>query len=71
MKLSKQLVTLTNKLIYERHQGEAKAEASALRDTCKKLMKRGISESSIISALDHDHGESRIAKIEKEIWITD
>jgi len=71
MKLSKQLVTLTNKLIYERHKNEAKADASALRATCKKLMKRGIPESSIINALDHDHGESRIAKIEKELWITD
>jgi len=71
MKLSKQLVTLTNKLIYERHQGEAKVEADHLRETCKKLMKRGIPESSIISALDHDHGESRIAKIEKELWPTD
>jgi len=68
MKLSKTLVTLTNKLIYERHQAEAKAEANALRESCKKLMKRGIPESSIINALDHDHGESRVAKIERDLF---
>ena len=68
MKLSKTLTTLVSKLIYERHQAEAKAEANALRESCKKLLKRGIPEASIINALDHDHGESRVAKIERELW---
>lgn len=64
MKLSKRLAGLATKLVHERHQIEAKADAHKLRMTLEALLSRGIGENELYNALDHDHWERRMASFE-------
>jgi hypothetical protein len=60
-KLSKQLAGLATKLVHDRHQDEAKVEANQLRKTLERLMARGIGESELLAALNHNHWQNKIA----------
>jgi len=59
--LSKSLAGLATKLVHERHQDEAKVEAHQLRKTLERMLARGISDTELLNALNHDHWQNRLA----------
>jgi len=60
-RLSKSLAGLATRLVHQRHQEEARIEAQQLRRTLERLMARGLSDSELQNALQHDHWQNRIA----------
>lgn len=60
-RLSKTLAGLATKLVHERHQDEAKVEAHQLRKTLERLLMRGIGETELLAAMNHEHWQNRIA----------
>jgi hypothetical protein len=59
--MSKALAGLATRKVHERHLDEAKVEAHQLRKTLERLLVRGIGESELVAALNHDHWQNRIA----------
>ena len=60
-RLNKALAGLATRLVHERHQDEAKLEAHQLRKTLERLLARGVGESELLAALNHEHWQNRIA----------
>jgi hypothetical protein len=59
--MSKALAGMATRKVHERHQEEAKVEAHQLRKALERLLVRGIGESELLAALNHDHWQNRIA----------
>lgn len=68
-RLSKTLAGLATRLVHERHQDEAKAEARQLRLTLERLLARGVSDGELVNALGHDHWQNRIAVRMSEVGL--
>lgn len=60
-RLSTPLAKLATHLVHERHKREAKIEAQQLRRTLERLVARGLTDTELLNALQHDHWENRIA----------
>jgi hypothetical protein len=69
-RLSKALAGMATKMVYERKQEEAAAEARQLRKTLERLIFRGVSQDELLRILGHEHWENRIALRMSETGLT-